>query len=90
MQLINVFVHLENGQRVWFTEENAEKRGAQTQNTTLTVFSLIVLADHFAKILLYHAVPKRYTWNTTSKISYRTKRGAVVSDYAGVRLVVLI
>lgn len=40
--------------------------------------------------MLYHKVPKYYTWDKTSKIFYRRKRGAVVPNYAGVRLVVLI
>lgn len=31
-------VHLENDQRVYFTEKNAEERTEQLQNTTLKVF----------------------------------------------------
>jgi len=78
-------VHLENGQRVYFTEQNAKERAAQPQNTTLMTFFQLCQADNFAKTLLYHEVPKYYTWNTTSKMFYRRKRGAVVLDYAGVR-----
>jgi len=48
-------------------------------------FFQLCQADNFAKTLLYHEVPKYYTWNTTSKMFYRRKRGAVVLDYAGVR-----
>lgn len=56
----------------------------------LRFFFQLCWTDHFAKPLLYHAVPKCYIWNTTSKMPYRRKRGVVVPDYAGVRLVILI
>jgi hypothetical protein len=36
--VVHLSVHLENGQRVYFTSENAEERAAQPPNTTLTAF----------------------------------------------------
>jgi len=36
--VMHLSVHLENGQRVYFTEENAPQRAANPPNTTLTVF----------------------------------------------------
>ncbi|CAG9838211.1 unnamed protein product [Diabrotica balteata] len=36
--VVHLAVHLENGQRVYFTAQNAVQRAAQTPSTTLTSF----------------------------------------------------
>ncbi|XP_076299883.1 uncharacterized protein LOC143218539 [Lasioglossum baleicum] len=56
--VIHLSVHLENGQRVYFTEENAAQRAADPPNTTLTAFFQLCATDEFAKTLLYHEVPQ--------------------------------
>lgn len=77
-------VHLENGQRVYFTEENARNRAEQPQNTTLTAFFELCASDTFAKTLLYHEVPNYFIWNTSTKKFQRRKRGAIVLESDGV------
>ncbi|XP_036341751.1 uncharacterized protein LOC118751090, partial [Rhagoletis pomonella] len=77
-------VHLENGQRVYFTEENAQNRVEQPQNTTLTAFFELCTSENFAKTLLYQDVPKYYTWNTSTKKFNRRKRGAIVPEHPGI------
>jgi hypothetical protein len=78
-------VHLENGQRVYFTAENAEERAAQPPNTTLTAFFQLCQEDDFAKTLLYPQVPKYYTWNTPRKVFCKRKQGARVPGYDDIR-----
>jgi hypothetical protein len=51
--VIHLSVHLENGQRVYFTENNAQERAARPPNTTLTAFFLLCQTDPFARTLLY-------------------------------------
>ncbi|XP_017484852.1 PREDICTED: uncharacterized protein LOC108373467, partial [Rhagoletis zephyria] len=77
-------VHLENGQPVYFTEENAQNRAEQPQNTTLTAFFELCTSENFAKTLLYQDVPKYYTWNTSTKKFNRRKRGAIVPEHPGI------
>ena len=43
-------VHLENGQRVYFTAENAETRAQEPPPTTLTQFFQLCTTDSFAKL----------------------------------------
>lgn len=77
-------VHLENGQRVYFTIENAQQRVEQPQNTTLTAFFALCENDSFARTLLYADVPKFYTWNASRKQFERRKRGIRVPNYGDV------
>lgn len=82
--VIHLSVHLENGQRVHFTESNARERALHPQNTTLTAFFQLCKNDHFARTLLYYEIPKYYTWNATKKEFFRRKQGSTVPDYAGI------
>lgn len=82
--VLHLSVHLENGQRVFFTEESARERAMQPQNTTLTSFFELCRNDHFATTLFYHELPKYYTWDALNKQFLRRKRGANVPDYAGI------
>ena len=51
-------VHLENGQRVYFTEDTAMDRVAgDSPKTTLTEFFALCQVDDFAKTLLYVMSP---------------------------------
>ena len=59
-------MHLENGQRVYFTEDTAEQRAtAEPPQTTLTAYFSLCRDDNFARTLLYTDVPKYYTWSKT-------------------------
>lgn len=79
--VVHLSVHLENGQRVYFTEENARNVAAAPAHTTLTAFFALCEEDVFAKTLLYAEVPKYYTWNATSKKFQRRKQGTRVEGY---------
>jgi hypothetical protein len=56
--VVNLAVHLENGQRVYFTEETAEQVAQSPPETTLTAFFKLCKKDPFAKSLLYVEVSK--------------------------------
>ncbi len=71
--VVNLAVHLENGQRVFFTEETAHKVLEQPPETTLTAFFKLSQKDPFARTLLYADVPVFYTW--ANKKWSRRKRG---------------
>lgn len=75
--VVHLAVHLENGQRVYFTTENASERALLPPATTLTAFFLLCKDDLFARTLLYSEVPKYYTWNASSKKFQRRKQGKV-------------
>lgn len=76
--VVHLAVHLENGQRVYFTEENAVQRSERPPATTLTSFFDICKIDQFARTLLYFEMPRYYTWNATTKTFQRRKKGKVV------------
>lgn len=68
-------VHLENGQRIYYTEENALEKVNNPPNTSLTAFFKLCQTDDFAKTLFYHEVPKYFCWNNPKKIFTRRKQG---------------
>ncbi|GFT76427.1 ATP-dependent DNA helicase [Trichonephila clavipes] len=65
--VVHLAVHLENGQRVYFTEDNVRARALVPPATTLTAFYSLCQDDLSAKTLLYSEVPKFYTWNASTK-----------------------
>ncbi|XP_054083761.1 uncharacterized protein LOC114804961 [Zeugodacus cucurbitae] len=68
--VVHLAVHLENGQRVYFyNNENIQDRVNNPSSTTLTVFFDLCRSDDFAKTLLYHEVPQYYVWQRNSFIS---------------------
>ena len=71
-------VHLENGQRVYFTQANLHARVASPPETTLTGFFRLCQEDEFARSLLYSEIPKYFTWNTRGKKFQRRKQGTPV------------
>lgn len=82
--VLHLAVHLENGQRVYFTTENVAERAAQPPATTLTAFFSLCQTDDFAKTLLYSEVPRYYTWNASRKQFQRRKQGQTVVDHPNV------
>ncbi|UYV68898.1 hypothetical protein LAZ67_6001521, partial [Cordylochernes scorpioides] len=78
--VVHLSVHLENGQRVYFTEESAAQRAENPPNTTLTAFFQLCASDTFAATLLYHQVPTYYTWNQSTKKWQRRKKGLLHSS----------
>lgn len=78
-------VHLENGQRVYFTASNAIQSAETPPATTLTSFFAICQSDTFARTLLYSEMPRYYTCNASSKNFQRRKQGDAVPDYPYVR-----
>lgn len=71
-------VHLPNGQRVYFTENNFQQRVSTPPTTTLTAFFNLCANDPFAKTLLYPEVPRYYTWNDSRKEIRVIKSGSAV------------
>ncbi|XP_055910737.1 uncharacterized protein LOC129945100 [Eupeodes corollae] len=61
--VLHLAVHLQNGQRVYFTPENAAQRAEQPPKTTLTSFLDLCRNDEFAKTLLYSEVPHTHGMN---------------------------
>src|SRR5579863_4201441 len=76
--VVHLAVHLENGQRVCFTAENAQARALSPPGTTLTAFFSLCAEDPFAKTLLYSEVAIYYTWNAAMKKFQRRKQGKPV------------
>ncbi|KAL4118949.1 hypothetical protein QTP88_011827 [Uroleucon formosanum] len=79
--VVHLAVHLENGQRVYFTEANAAQRAERPPSTTLTSFFAMCEADSFAATLMYVEMPKYYTWNQSTKKFQRRKQGTPVTDW---------
>ena len=75
-------VHLENGQRIYFTEDNAGQHAYAQNGTTLTKFFEPCQVDFYAQKLLYCEVTSFYTWD--KKTWSRKKRGNPVNGYPGI------
>ncbi|XP_044596944.1 uncharacterized protein LOC123273568, partial [Cotesia glomerata] len=80
--VVQLAVHLENGQRVFFTNETAIDRAINPPKTTLTAFfELCNRADDFgafARTLHYSQVPRYFTW-TQTKTWMPRKQGSPVA-----------
>ena len=76
--VVHLAVHLENGQRVYFTAANVRERATSPPATTLTAFFSLCKEDLFARTLLYSEVPRYYTWNASAKKFQRRKQGKPV------------
>ncbi|UYV76647.1 hypothetical protein LAZ67_14001572 [Cordylochernes scorpioides] len=72
-------VHLENGQRVYFTSANAALQAHRPPKTTLTEFFALCQRDNFAKTLLYVEVPVYYIWSASKSWQPR-KQGSRIAD----------
>ncbi|KAL8621594.1 hypothetical protein ACOMHN_026265 [Nucella lapillus] len=72
-------VHLENGQRVYFRQDNAMDRAhGPPPATTLTAFFQLCNEDPSAIKLKYPEVPEQYTWQLTRKQWQKRKRGKAI------------
>ncbi|UYV77690.1 hypothetical protein LAZ67_15001947 [Cordylochernes scorpioides] len=76
--VVHLAVHLENGQRVYFTSENVRARAMSPPPTTLTEFFTLCRNDTFARTLLYSEIPTYFTWNTSTRKFQRRKQGRTV------------
>ncbi|GBL98614.1 hypothetical protein AVEN_19677-1 [Araneus ventricosus] len=56
--VVNLNVHLENSQHVYFSSDNAHERATQPPYTTLTAYFNIRQEDRFPNTLLYAEIPK--------------------------------
>lgn len=77
-------VHLENGQRVYFNEENAQRVIEAPRYTTLTAFFKLCPKDPFAAAITYDKVAAYFTWD--NKMFHRRKRGEVVEGFPDVKM----
>lgn len=82
--VVHLAVHLENGQRVYFTDQNVLQRATEPPATTLTAFFKLCESDEFARTLLYSDVPHHFTWVASSKKWQRRKQGTAVDGHPGV------
>ncbi|GFQ66000.1 uncharacterized protein TNCT_108501 [Trichonephila clavata] len=73
--VIHLSIHLENGQRVYFTDANVLKRALNPPGTTPTAFFTLYQEDAFARTLLYSEGPSYYTWNEAKIVFIRRRRG---------------
>lgn len=83
--IVHLAVHLENGQRVYFTVLNVIQRTETPPATTLTSFFAICQSDPFTRTLLYSEMTHYYTWNASSKNVQRRKQSDAVPGYLDVR-----
>ncbi|KAL8614848.1 hypothetical protein ACOMHN_063198 [Nucella lapillus] len=81
--VVRLAVHLENGQRVYFTEDTARRTVEEPTATTLTAFFSLCHSDDFAKTLMYCEVLTYYTWN--NKKWQRRKQGQDVENWPGIK-----
>lgn len=81
--VMNLSVHLENGQRIYFTTDNASEKVQNPNNTTLLGFFELCKNDSFARTILYSEVPAYFIWKN-NKFS-RRKQGKGVSGHPGVK-----
>lgn len=58
--MVHLAVHLENGQRFYFTAANVQQIALIPLATTLTASFTLCQNDAFAKTLLYSEVPMYY------------------------------
>ena len=56
--VVHLSIHLENGQRIYFTPGNLQQQLQAAPHTTLTAFFHLCRQDAFAKTLFYCDVPR--------------------------------
>ncbi|GFU52991.1 uncharacterized protein TNCV_1142801 [Trichonephila clavipes] len=80
--VVQLAIHLENGQRVFFTNETAIDRAINPPKTTLTAFLNCVIVRMILvllqRTLLYSQVPRYFTW-TQTKTWMPRKQGSPVA-----------
>ena len=84
--IFHLAVHLENGERVYFTEENLQEIAqAPPVKSTLTGFFKLCEEDEFARTLFYSEVPRYYTWDKKERKWKRRLRGNPVDGQIGIK-----
>ena len=83
--VVHLSVHLENGQRVIFNDNNFQRQIMESPKTTLTAFFDLCKTDSFARTLIYSDLPTYYTWNKSSKSWQRRKKGKPLDNYPGIK-----
>uniref|UniRef100_UPI00358ED5B8 uncharacterized protein n=1 Tax=Myxine glutinosa TaxID=7769 RepID=UPI00358ED5B8 len=83
--VMHLEIHLENGGRVYFTEETALQRAQQPPRTKLTAFFDLCKQDSFARSLLYREVPRYYTWQEGKKAFQPRKQGETIPGHPHIR-----
>ena len=78
--VVNLAVHLENRQRVYFSEDTAHNLVQTPPESTLTDFFKLCQQDVFEKSLMYIEVPTYYTW-TKQKSWFQRKHGKTVQGH---------
>ena len=79
--IVQLAVHLPNGQRVVFRED--KDQAMSPRETTLTAFFKLCQEDEFARTRLYHEVLSYYTWKSNSW--HRRKEGSRVNGHPGIK-----
>ncbi|XP_049308668.1 uncharacterized protein LOC125777626 [Bactrocera dorsalis] len=82
--VVHLAVHLENGQRVYYTAASAEQRVVEPPVSTLTAYFQLCETDEFSRTLLYSEVSHYFTWNASTKKFQRRKQGTPVDGYPGI------
>ena len=83
--IVHLAIYLENGQRIYFTENNIQEVVNNPRDTTLTAFFKLCAQDDFAKTLRHDRVLSYYTWNQSSKTFQRRKQGTAIDGFPGVK-----
>lgn len=79
LPVVHLSVHLENGQRVYFTDDNVVDniQNPPKKNTLIAFFELCSY-DMFAQMFLYSEIPSYYVW---IDYSFRRKKGCPVPGH---------
>ena len=83
--VVHLAVHLENGQRVYFTKDSLHERVNKPPEHCINWIFLLYQKDDLAKVLVYCDVSRYYTWNTSEKLFKRRIQGATVRGWNGKR-----
>jgi len=81
--VFHLAVHLENGQRVYFTPNNLAEKLNNPTKTTLLAFFELCKTDVFAKTLLYSEVPSYFVFKNNK--FQRRKQGRNVDGWPTVK-----
>lgn len=81
--VLHLSIHLENGQRVYFTSKNLVDKLNKRPQTTFLAFIELWKIDEFAKTLIYCEIPWYYIWDN-NKFTRRKQR-LNVSGWPGVK-----
>lgn len=72
----HLVIHLKNGQRAYYTENNIYDVFINPRDTTVTsYFKITMCSGWFTKSLTYDKVSSYYTWKQTVKTFQRRKQG---------------